>query len=94
MAGGVIAFYQFGYGIAAFGAAPLQHAGISLSAIFGFTAIIAGAMALLSFFVAPRHRPGPAERAAAGPGSSRPALASHRLASETGDSRSESSHTG
>jgi hypothetical protein len=52
MAGGVIAFYQLGYGIAAFGVGPLQGAGISLSAIFGFTAFIAAAMALLSFFVA------------------------------------------
>jgi len=94
MAGGVIAFYQLGYGIAAFGAAPLQHAGVSLSAIFGFTAIIAGAMALLSFFVVPRRRRGPAERAATGPGSARPARTSHGLESESGDSRSESSQTG
>lgn len=59
MAGYVIAFYQFGYGIAAFGVGPLQGAGVSLSAIFGFTACIAAAMALLSFFVAHR-RPEPA----------------------------------
>jgi len=64
MAGGVIAFYQAGYGIAAFGVGPLQHAGISLSAIFGFTAFIAAAMGLLSFFVA-RWRPAPAELVAA-----------------------------
>jgi fucose permease len=56
MAGGVIAFYQLGYGIAAFGVGPLRGAGVSLSAIFGFTAIIAGVMGLLSFFVA-RTRP-------------------------------------
>ena len=31
MAGGVIAFYQLGYGIAAFGVGPLQDAGVSLS---------------------------------------------------------------
>ena len=67
MAGGVIAFYQFGYGIAAFGVAPLQHAGISLSAIFGFTACIAAAMGALSFFVT-RVRPEPGV-AAAEPGS-------------------------
>jgi MFS family permease len=60
MAGGVIAFYQLGYGIAAFGVGPLQGAGTSLSAIFGFTAVIAGVMALLSFFVTSR-RPVPAE---------------------------------
>jgi len=56
MAGSVIAFYQVGYGIAAFGVGPLQNAGISLSAIFGSTAFIAAAMALLSFFV---RRPRP-----------------------------------
>ena len=59
MAGGVIAFYQFGYGIAAFGVGPLDDAGASLSRIFGFTAIVAAAMGLLSFFVT-RRRPAPA----------------------------------
>src|SRR5690242_7068171 len=54
MAGGVIAFYQFGYGIAAFGVGPLDDAGASLSRIFGFTAIVAAAMGLLSFFVTRR----------------------------------------
>jgi MFS family permease len=63
VAGGVIAFYQLGYGIAAFGVGPLKNAGVSLPAIFGFTAVIAAAMALLSFFVT-RHRPVPAEPAA------------------------------
>jgi predicted MFS family arabinose efflux permease len=57
MAGAVIAFYQLGFGIAAFGVGPLQSAGASLSAIFGFTALIAGAMALLSFFVTRRPAP-------------------------------------
>jgi hypothetical protein len=52
-AGGIIAFYQLGYGIAANGVGPLQRAGLSLSAIFGFTAIVAGAMGVLSFAVAP-----------------------------------------
>jgi len=51
VAGGIIAFYQLGYGIAAFGVGPLQKAGISLSAIFGGTAIVAVAMAGLSFLV-------------------------------------------
>jgi fucose permease len=72
MAGAVIAFYQLGYGIAAFGVGPLKDAGTSLSAIFGFTALIAAVMALLSFFVARRH-PAPAAITAAGPGSPRPA---------------------
>jgi predicted MFS family arabinose efflux permease len=67
MAGYVIAFYQLGYGIAAFGVGPLQDAGVSLPAIFGFTAFIAAAMALLSFFVAHR-RPEPAGLPSAGSG--------------------------
>ena len=57
VASGVIAFYQAGYGIAAFGAGPLQSAGVSLSTIYGFTAIVAVAMGLLSFVLArPHHR--------------------------------------
>jgi fucose permease len=56
MAGGVIAFYQLGYGLAAFGVGPLQQAGLSLSAIFGVTAFVAVTLALLSFAVA-RGRP-------------------------------------
>ena len=67
-AGGIIAFYQIGYGIAANGVGPLQKAGLSLSAIFGFTAIVAGGMGLLSFAVVPvRSRPAhiPTQAAAA-----------------------------
>jgi len=56
VAGGIIAFYQLGYGIAAFGVGPLQNAGVSLSAIFGGTAIVAAIMAALSFIVV-RRRP-------------------------------------
>ena len=60
VAGGVIASYQVGYGIAAFGAGPLQSAGVDLDALFGWTAAIAAAMAALSFVVtrarAVRHR--------------------------------------
>jgi MFS family permease len=81
VAGSVIAFYQLGYGIAAFGVGPMKDAGISLSAIFGFTSIIAAAMALLSFFVA-RRGPVPAE-SVAGPGSSRPADTSRPVPSES-----------
>jgi hypothetical protein len=54
-AGGIIAFYQAGFGIAAFGAGPLQEAGVSLSAIFGFTAIAALGMGVLSFVLVRRH---------------------------------------
>ena len=53
-AGGVIAFYQLGYGIAAFGAGPLQDAGISLSAIFGWTAVAAAGMAGLALVITAR----------------------------------------
>jgi MFS family permease len=63
VAGGVIAFYQLGYGIAAFGVGPLQSGGVSLSAIFGLTAIVAGAMAALSFPVAAGRSSRPGRRA-------------------------------
>ena len=56
IAGGVIAFYQIGYGIAAFGVGPLLNSGRSLSEVYGLTAVVAGALALLSFVVA-RARP-------------------------------------
>ena len=51
IAGGVIAFYQLGYGIAAFGVGPLLDGGVKLTAIFGFSALIAVAIGLLSFVV-------------------------------------------
>jgi MFS family permease len=44
ISGGLIACYQVGYGIAAFGAGPLQSAGLHLSAIFVATAVLAGVM--------------------------------------------------
>ncbi len=59
MAGGVIAFYQLGYGIAAFGVGPLQKSGLSLPAIFGFTAVVAAVLAALSFMVIPLRAPQP-----------------------------------
>ena len=55
MAGGVIAFYQLGYGIAAFGVGPLLDDGVKLATIYGFAAVIAVSMGLLSFAVT---RPG------------------------------------
>ena len=55
VAGAMIAFYQLGYGIAAFGAGPLQGAGVSLSTIFGVTTVFALAMGVLSFVLAQRH---------------------------------------
>jgi fucose permease len=52
VAGGLIAFYQIGYGIAAFGVGPLQaKAGLGLNSIFGGTAAIAVAMAVISFIL-------------------------------------------
>ena len=58
--GGLIAFYQMGYGIAAFGVGPLQQkAGLSLATIFGSAAIMALVMSALSFVVT-RHRDLPA----------------------------------
>jgi MFS family permease len=59
LAGGVIAFYQLGYGIAAFGTGPLVDGGASLPTIYGLAAAVATAMALWSFVVAGR-RPSPA----------------------------------
>jgi predicted MFS family arabinose efflux permease len=54
--GGLIAFYQMGYGIAAFGVGPLQQqAGLSLATIFGSAAIVALAMSALSFIVTKRR---------------------------------------
>ena len=43
------------YGIAAFGVGPLVDRGVSLSSLYGWTAVAAGAMALLSFAVAARQ---------------------------------------
>jgi MFS family permease len=58
VAGGVIACYQAGYGIAAFGVAPLVAAGIRLPVIFGVSAAVAAGMGLLSLVVA-HGRPSP-----------------------------------
>lgn len=52
VAGGLIAFYQIGYGIAAFGVGPLHsRAGLGLNGIFGGAAAIAVAMAVFSFML-------------------------------------------
>ena len=51
-AGGLIAAYQIGYGIAAFGVGPLQTwAGLDLNLIYGGTAAVALAMAAVAFMV-------------------------------------------
>ncbi|HET6939987.1 MAG TPA: MFS transporter [Nocardioides sp.] len=49
VAGGVIAAYQVGYGIAAFGVGPLVDHGVGLGTVYAWTAVAAGAMVLLSF---------------------------------------------
>ena len=55
VAGGLIAFYQIGYGVAAFGVGPLHEgAGLSLAAVFGATAVVALAMAALARVVVGR----------------------------------------
>ncbi len=52
VAGYLIAFYEMGFGIAAFGVGPLQGtAGLSLSSIYGGTALVALTLAVLSFSV-------------------------------------------
>jgi MFS family permease len=60
VAGGVIAFYQVGYGIAAFTVGPLQSAGLTLSQIFTWTTVVAALMLVLALFVSGRAaRPAP-----------------------------------
>jgi predicted MFS family arabinose efflux permease len=58
VAGPVIAFYQLGYGIAAFGVGPLRRAGLTLPDLYGASAVVAVALGLLSLAVAHR-RPSP-----------------------------------
>ncbi|MGH8822532.1 MAG: MFS transporter [Rhodoferax sp.] len=56
VAGGLIAFYQIGYGIAAFGVGPLQaRAGLSLDAIYGGTSVVAVGLCGFAVFVARRQ---------------------------------------
>ena len=59
VAGGVIAFYQLGYGIAAFGVGPLLAGGIGLPTIYASAAVVAVILGGWSFLVA-RRRPSPA----------------------------------
>ena len=54
--GAVIACYQLGYGVAAFGVGPLVDSGPSLSDLFGYAAVVAGVMAVLSFAVTHGYR--------------------------------------
>jgi predicted MFS family arabinose efflux permease len=56
VAGGVIACYQVGYGIAAFGVGPLVDHGVPLPDLYGWTAVAAFGMALLSFVITRERR--------------------------------------
>jgi len=52
VSGYIIAFYQMGYGLAAFGVGPLQeNAGVSLSALYGWAAFVALALGALALVV-------------------------------------------
>jgi MFS family permease len=55
VAGGVIASYQVGYGIAAFGIGPLVDGGVELTTIYAIAVGVALALAASSFAVARRH---------------------------------------
>jgi MFS family permease len=58
VAGFLIAFYQMGYGLAAFGVGPLEdYAGIGLNTLYGVAAVIALILALMSFVVTRRTAP-------------------------------------
>ena len=59
VAGAVIACYQAGYGIAAFGVGPLTDSGVRPAAIFAAGAVISVVMGVLSLAVT-RGRPSPA----------------------------------
>lgn len=65
VAGAVIAFYQVGYGVAAFGTGPLLDAGVDLRAVFACAAVAALLMGVLSF---PLGRRSPADTRATASG--------------------------
>jgi hypothetical protein len=59
ISGELIAFYQIGYGLAAFGVGPLQDAArIPLSAVYALAGMVAAAMTALAVLIvrAPGHR--------------------------------------
>lgn len=55
VAGGVIAFYQLGYGIAAFGAGPLQSEGVELSSLYAIAGLVALGLGALAWTLTRRH---------------------------------------
>jgi len=59
VAGGMIGFYQMGYGLAAFGVGPLQAwGGFDLTAIYRGTTLFALALAVLAFIIVGRAKHG------------------------------------
>jgi len=55
MAGGLIAFYQLGYGVAVFGIGPLRDLiGMSFSTIFAAGSIVAATLLVIAMFVSRR----------------------------------------
>jgi fucose permease len=52
VAGGLIAFYQIGFGLAAFGVGPLQaRAGLALNTIYGGAAAVGIVLTILSYMI-------------------------------------------
>ncbi|MDA8319869.1 MAG: MFS transporter [Actinomycetota bacterium] len=58
VASGVIACYQLGYGLAAFGVGPLRSAGLTLADLYALSAAVSVVLGLLSLAIA-RRRPSP-----------------------------------
>ncbi len=61
MSGGLIAFYQVGYGVTAFGVGPLyEHGGFAYSAAFSFGSLIALALGVVAWLILrhPAQAPG------------------------------------
>jgi MFS family permease len=56
-AGGIIAFYRLGYGIAAFGTGPLLDSGTELSTVYALAAVVAVVMGVWSFVVVAARTP-------------------------------------
>src|SRR5262245_2910466 len=57
MAGGIVAFYQMGYGVAAFGVGPLRElAGLPFRAIYSLGSVVAGAMFVVALVITARSQ--------------------------------------
>jgi len=98
ISGLLIACYQAGYGIAAFGVGPLRDAGVSLAGLFGASAVVAVVLGGLSFGVAhgrpsprsvhPRPQPAQAPSLSSAPSEpARPAGTAHTAGRYTGSRR-------